>query len=93
VPGIEAGGWYRFTACYRASGITSENRQILPRIDWLTSKGERAGGNEHVDYAARSCAGALVRTLRTSTPRILSRSREPSRGRQRTIPVSIWPYR
>jgi predicted amidohydrolase len=54
VPGIEAGRWYRFTACYHASGITSENWQILPRIDWLTAKGERAGGNEHVDYAARS---------------------------------------
>jgi len=49
--GIEPGGWYRFTVHYRSTGVTSENWQIQPRLDWRKGNGERAG---EVDYAYRS---------------------------------------
>jgi hypothetical protein len=48
LPGIEAGAWYRLTVHYRATGVTSENWQIQPRLDWRQSDGRRAG---EVDYA------------------------------------------
>src|SRR5262245_40032236 len=51
VQGIEGGAWYRLTVDYRATGVTSENWQIQPRLDWSTTNGERAG---EVDYAYRS---------------------------------------
>ena len=50
VPGIEAGAWYRLTVHYRATGVTSENWQIQPRLDWRKTRGGRAG---EVDYAYR----------------------------------------
>jgi len=43
VRGIESGAWYRFTALYRCSGVREESRQILPRVEWQTSAGKRAG--------------------------------------------------
>src|SRR5690349_3246687 len=46
--GIEPGAWYRFTASYRHTGITSPNWQIQPRLDWHKANGARAG---EVDYA------------------------------------------
>jgi len=50
-PGIEAGAWYRLTVHYRSTGVTSENWQIQPRLDWRKTNGGRAG---EVDYAYRS---------------------------------------
>ncbi len=69
-PGVQGGGWYRFVAHYRASGLTSENWQVLPRLDWLTAKGSRAGSYEHVDYASRSVhEGAWTKViLETQAP-------------------------
>src|SRR5438067_12493086 len=32
--GIRAGAWYRFSVHYRSSGVTGENWQIQPRLDW-----------------------------------------------------------
>ncbi|MGH9325794.1 MAG: carbon-nitrogen hydrolase family protein [Terriglobia bacterium] len=54
IPGVSPGTWYRFVAYYRATGLTSENWQIIPRLDWLTAEGDRAGSYEHVDYASKS---------------------------------------
>src|SRR5579871_6174666 len=41
--GIEPGAWYRFTAYYRSTGVPHESLEILPRVDWKTSAGKRAG--------------------------------------------------
>jgi len=38
VPGIEPGAWYRLTVHYRATGVTSENWQIQPRLDWRKTR-------------------------------------------------------
>jgi predicted amidohydrolase len=46
--GIEPGSWYRFSAFYRHTGLSSPNWQIQPRLDWSRSNGRRAG---EVDYA------------------------------------------
>jgi hypothetical protein len=52
IPNIRPGAWYRFTASYRTSGITSENWQVLPRVDWRSGEGKRA--KSHVEYVAQS---------------------------------------
>jgi predicted amidohydrolase len=57
--GVKEGAWYRFVAHYRAVGVTSENWQILPRLDWLTADGKHAGHYERVDYASRSVRKGL----------------------------------
>jgi hypothetical protein len=54
LPGVKVGAWYRFVAHYRAVGLSSENWQVLPRLDWQTADGNHAGHYERVDYAARS---------------------------------------
>jgi predicted amidohydrolase len=54
IAGIKEGAWYRFVVHCRTTGLTGENWQILPRLDWRTSGGERAGSYEQVDYASRS---------------------------------------
>ena len=43
VQGIEAGRWYRFVAHYRTEGLRYEPAQVVPRLDWLSSEGKRAG--------------------------------------------------
>jgi len=64
IAGIRAGAWYRFTAHYRATGVTSENWQILPRLDWRTADGRRAGSYEQIDYASRSVrVGAWTKVI------------------------------
>jgi predicted amidohydrolase len=67
-PGIEAGAWYRLTVHYRSTGVTSENWQIQPRLDWRKTNGQRAG---EVDYAYRSTReGEWERvTLQTQAPK------------------------
>ena len=52
--GIKAGAWYRYVVHYRATGLTSENWQVLPRLHWRKADGTRAGSYEQVDYASRS---------------------------------------
>ena len=54
IAGIKEGSWYRYVVHYRAEGLTSENWQVLPRLDWQKADGTRAGSYEQVDYASRS---------------------------------------
>jgi predicted amidohydrolase len=65
--GVEPGAWYRLTVHYRSTGITSENWQIQPRLDWRKANGRRAG---EVDYAYQSSReGEWKRvTLQTQAP-------------------------
>ncbi len=67
-PGIEAGAWYRLTVHYRSTGVTSENWQIQPRLDWRKASGGRAG---EVDYAYRSTREGEWKsvTLQTQAPK------------------------
>jgi predicted amidohydrolase len=53
VPAITPGNWYRFTAYYRTTGVLHESLQILPRVDWKTSTGKRAG---RADYPFHTTA-------------------------------------
>lgn len=71
IPGVAAGTWYRFTVHYHTSGVTSENWQVLPRLEWLDAQGNRAGGSERVDYASRAvCEGLWTKVrLETEAPR------------------------
>jgi predicted amidohydrolase len=46
--GIEPGKWYRFAAWYRAEGAQSEHFQVLSRLDWVNSRGKRAGWPDYV---------------------------------------------
>lgn len=50
---IRAGQWYRFTANYRARGVTHESLQVLARLDWRTAAGRRAGQPDYVWRVAR----------------------------------------
>lgn len=43
VPSVEPGKWYRLTAFYRADALREESFQVLPRLDWRTGAGKRAG--------------------------------------------------
>ena len=47
IPGIEAGKWYRFSACYRAEGTIYEPLQMWARLDWTDAAGKRAGQPEY----------------------------------------------
>jgi len=65
--GIKAGAWYRFVVHYRATGISSENWQVLPRLHWKKADGTRAGSYEQVDYAARSTRQGAWTEVRLDT--------------------------
>src|SRR5436309_15618 len=67
-PGIQAGDWYRLTVHYRATGVTSENWQIQPRLDWRKATGQRAG---EVDFAYRTTRDGEWKsvTLQTQAPK------------------------
>jgi predicted amidohydrolase len=45
---VEPGRWYRFSALFRTEKVGYEHRQVGARIDWLDSRGRRAG---QPDYA------------------------------------------
>lgn len=47
ISGIEAGGWYRFTAYYQVRGVQHESLQVFPRVVWRNSGGKMSGP---VDY-------------------------------------------
>ncbi|HWQ56951.1 MAG TPA: carbon-nitrogen hydrolase family protein [Bryobacteraceae bacterium] len=53
VPGIQAGGWYRFTAWYRAEAVGYEPLQVVSRLDWAREGGKRAGQPDYVWSATR----------------------------------------
>ncbi len=61
VQGIQPGRWYRFKVHYRAEGLTYEPLQVVPRLDWRTADGKRAG---QPDYA---CATTLQGEWRAVT--------------------------
>jgi predicted amidohydrolase len=45
--GVEAGKWYRFSAYYRAEGLTYEPLQVVARLSWETDNGKGAGRPEY----------------------------------------------
>jgi predicted amidohydrolase len=47
----QAGQWYRFTALYRASGLTRENWQVTARLDWRNSTGKRVGQPDYIAWS------------------------------------------
>jgi len=53
VSGIEVGRWYRFTACYRATGLDYEPWQVVARLNWKTAEGQRAGRPEYPHNTVR----------------------------------------
>jgi predicted amidohydrolase len=65
--GIQPAAWYRFTAFYRATGITTPNWQIQPRLDWSRANGKRAGEVDYAYQAAREGEWTRV-TLQTQAP-------------------------
>ncbi|MCW5978930.1 MAG: carbon-nitrogen hydrolase family protein [Bryobacteraceae bacterium] len=48
VNGIRPGQWYRFVAYYRTEHVAYEPRQVVPRLDWITAEGKRAGKPDYV---------------------------------------------
>ena len=63
---VEAGRWYRFSARYRAEGLTYEPLQVLARLDWRAAAGKRAG---QPDYAYETQLGEWRRvTLEAQAP-------------------------
>ncbi|MBL8175923.1 MAG: carbon-nitrogen hydrolase family protein [Bryobacterales bacterium] len=46
--GIVPDRWYRFTAYYKTQGVSHPNYQVLPRLDWRTAQGKRAGVPDYV---------------------------------------------
>lgn len=52
VPGVEPGKWYRFTAWYRAEGLTYEPGQVVARLEWFTAEGRGAGRPDY-PYAVK----------------------------------------
>ena len=63
--GIAQGKWYRFTAYYRAEGLTDENLQVIARVGWQTAKGKRAG---RPDYAYAVTREADWRRVQLDVP-------------------------
>lgn len=53
VSGVQPGRWYRFTAWYRAEGLTYEPLQVLARLDWARPDGRRAGQPDYVWSSTR----------------------------------------
>jgi predicted amidohydrolase len=53
VDGVEAGGWYRFAAYYRAEAVAAESWQVVARLDWRGAEGDRAGMPDYVYRASR----------------------------------------
>jgi len=43
VEDIRPGQWYRLTAWYRSDSLRYAPRQVVPRLDWKTGEGKRAG--------------------------------------------------
>jgi len=53
VSDIRPGAWYRFTAGYRAAGLTYERTQVIARLEWTGAGGKRAGQPEFPYLTAR----------------------------------------
>jgi predicted amidohydrolase len=60
VPGITGGRYYKLTAHYRVESVPEERRQVVARLDWLDSSGNRVA---QPDYAYETAAdGDWTRT-------------------------------
>lgn len=68
VPGIGTGKWYRLTAFYRAAGLAEESFQVLPRLDWRTGTGARAGQPTYVTAAGLPIDGWQRVTVDAQAP-------------------------
>ncbi len=68
VEGIEPGRWYRFTAYYRAERLEYERRQVVPRLDWLSAEGKRAGKPDYAYLVAAEGDWKRI-TLEAPAPR------------------------
>jgi predicted amidohydrolase len=67
VPGVQAGGWYRFTAFYRTENVSYENWQVIARLDWRNGQGRTAGEPDYVYQARREGAWTDL-TMDTQAP-------------------------
>lgn len=38
---VHGGRWYNFSALYKASGVATSRRSIVPKLDWRDARGER----------------------------------------------------
>jgi predicted amidohydrolase len=52
VGGIVAGHYYRMTAHFHADAVADERRQVVARLDWLDSSGNRVGQPDYAYEAA-----------------------------------------
>lgn len=59
------GRWYRLTARYRAQGLEHERQQVVARLDWTASNGNRAG---QPDYAWRVETAGQDRLVTAEAP-------------------------
>ncbi len=50
---VRGGDWYSFTASYRATGVPSENWQVVARLDWVDAAGQRTGQPEYAAWGTR----------------------------------------
>lgn len=65
---IVSGAWYRFTAYYRAEAVSSENWQIVARLDWRNARNLRSGQPDYAYHMQRE--GAWTRlTVDTEAPK------------------------
>jgi predicted amidohydrolase len=67
VRAIEPNAWYRFTAYYRAEGVSFEPLQIVARLDWRDARETRAGQPDYVYKSQREGQWTRV-TLDTQSP-------------------------
>lgn len=63
--GVTPGSWYRFTAWYKAEGLSYEPGQVVARLDWRDAGGKRAG---QPDYAFRTETQGAWRRLTLQAP-------------------------
>ncbi len=51
---VQGGAWFRFSASYRAEGLTYERLQVVSRLDWKQESGKRAGQPDYAWKTTRS---------------------------------------
>ncbi len=48
IPNVKPDTWYRFSAYYRAQGVSHPVWQIVPRLDWREESGRRTGQPDYI---------------------------------------------
>jgi predicted amidohydrolase len=96
IEGIEPGQWYRFSVRYNVTGATSQNRQVLARIEWLDADGRRAGQPEFAYHQQLAAPGSpklhrpVIDTSETSsTDRDRLRLPSPSESVLRSASLTV----